>query len=651
MRTRRQRPLHDGGFSVFDTFLDQVAATIGRLPVETGGAILGDYTSGVVTRFIFDAHAETTEASYTPSVVLGTVVNQAEQESRLQFKGIVHSHPGNFDVPSGPDARAFLQGLTDNPELPRFLAPIVTFHPGEERDNKIPLRGGGWITFYVVMRAGRNDVLIERTMPDIIHFGRDCRTIATILGRPEPTFLDGHNGDVPTVTAVISLTDDLELMLTADGSYPTNPPQAILHRPSREQTTQLTLRWSAVATEETRLMRSLGEKSAVPGDTPVGLAFGTDGTVLTHHEHTAADLALEPILVTAKHFQRLRAVEEGLFARSKGLLSETLRNRTVLLNGAGSVGSYIAEQLVRSGVGSLIIIDPDTVEHANLSRTVYTASDVGRLKVDALTRRLLSISPSVRVRTIPMDLHHITREMFEEMYATADLVVCAVDDRRAQLLINHWAYHHRKPAVYVGIYAGARSGEIFYSDPPLPCFKCATPFRDEIPEEDQRRTDYGTGDGRLVAEVAIGADIQAITAAGVRMSLSRLVQGQQSSLAAFVERLGGKQFAMLAVDPDVDMVNAVMNDALAQYGYKSAWFNLSRLPECNVCGDSADPPYVTAHVSADAIRDAIAGAVTNESTPDDGTATVPTAEPVEPATDGETRSNDGESPGPSPTAE
>lgn len=658
MISRPKRPLHDGGFTVFDTFLDQVADTIGCLPVETGGAILGDYTSGVVTSFIFDAHAETTAASYTPSRALGNVVIQAEQASRLQFKGIVHSHPGNFDVPSGPDARAFLQGLSDNPELPRFLAPIVTFHPGEERDNKLPLRGGGWITFYVAMRHGKNDVRIERTMPDIIHFGRDCRAIATILGRTTPTFLDGHNGDVPTVTAVISLTDDLELMLTADGSYPTNPPQAILHRISRQRTTQLTLRWSAVASSDMRLIHALSEPNAVPGEIPVGLAFGTAGVVLTHDESMAADLALEPILVTAGHHQNLRAVEAGLFARSKGLLSETLRNRTVLVNGAGSVGSYIAEQLVRSGVGNLIIVDPDTVEHANLSRTVYTASDVGRLKVDALAHRLFSISPSVHVRTVPMDIHHMSKDSFSDMYAAADLVVCAVDDRRAQLLINHWAYHYRKPAVYVGIYAGARSGEIFYTDPPLPCFKCATPFRDEIPAEDQRDTDYGINGsdtaGRLVAEVAIGADIQAITAAGVRVSLSRLVQGHESSLAGFVEKLGGKQFAMLAIDPDVELVNAVMNDAVAQYGYKSAWFNLSRMPDCNVCGESTDPPYVTAHVSSDDIRDALASAAATETTPDSNPG--PVTRDIEVAhpdnnTVGHTQPADEEPPGPSATPE
>jgi len=449
-------------------------------------------------------------------------------------------------------------------------------------------------------------------MPDIINFGRDCRTIATILGRPRPIFSDGHNGTVPTVTAVMSLTDDLELILTADGSYPANPPTAILHRSSRGQTSQLNLRWSAVTDPAFRLLHSMSERDIPAAGIPVDLAFGSDGIVLTSDEAQAANLALEPILVSDGHHERVAAIETGLFARSKGLLSEAVKTQSVLVYGAGSVGSYVAEQFVRSGVGGITLVDPDTVEYANLSRTTYTAVDVGRLKVDALARRLLSISPSLRVETLPLNLHDVDRSTFERLHETADLVVCAIDDRRAQLLINHWAYHYRKPAVFIGIYAGARSGEAFFSDAPLPCFKCATPFRDLVPEGDQRQTDYGTG--ALVAEVALGVDIQAITAAGVRIGLSRLVRGQETTLGAFTDGLQQKQWMIMAIDPSNDLVDSVMQTKTAQYGYRSVWLSITRDDECNVCGPRPDLPYVTPQLSTSAIRDAIAQSESEEPT-------------------------------------
>jgi hypothetical protein len=93
-RRQLQRPLHDGGFLMFDTVLDQVSLTVGSHPVETGGALLGDYTSGVITRFLFDEDAETTAVSYIPSRRLNDRVNMAEAEGRLQFKGVLH---GRFE--------------------------------------------------------------------------------------------------------------------------------------------------------------------------------------------------------------------------------------------------------------------------------------------------------------------------------------------------------------------------------------------------------------------------------------------------------------------------------------------------------------------------------------------------------------------------
>ena len=600
-RRQLQRPLHDGGFLMFDTVLDQVSLTVGSHPVETGGALLGDYTSGVITRFLFDEDAETTAVSYIPSRRLNDRVNIAEAEGRLQFKGVLHSHPGNFDSPSGPDANSFLEGLKENPELSRYLAPIVTFKEGDARDNKMALPGGGWISFYVAMREGRNDVRIERTMPDIIHFGRDCRVITNCLGLPDPVFVDGDNGDHSTVTARIALNEDLELMLTADGSYPEKAPLAILHRSSKDLTTQLQLRWSATDDPTRRLLRSLMERESAADQLSLIVAFGQDGKVLTLDEKRAIELNLEPIIVGDDFLAHMAATEAGLFARSKGLLSETLRSRTVLINGAGSVGSYIAEQLVRSGIGSVILIDPDTVEFANLSRTVYTASDVGSLKVDALSRRLMSISPAVRTQALPINLHDISHDELSNLFTSVDFVVCAVDDRRAQLLINHWAYHHKKPSVFVGIYGGAKAGEVFLTEPPLSCYNCATQFRNEIPQEVTTQTDYGTG--QLVAEVALGIDIQSITAASVRMVLSRLVKDQESSLAQFVEGLGSKQFMLMSVDPRNELIDSVMSETPGQYGYRTIWLGVPRKPECNVCGENPDPPVSTAHVSVGDIKE------------------------------------------------
>ena len=612
MKSRnKQRPLYDAGFSIFDTVLDKISDTVGSKPVETGGALIGDYTSSVVNDFVFDDDAETTAVSYIPSRRLVERINALEHAQRLQFKGVLHSHPGNFDSPSGPDANSFFEGLHANPELPRYLAPIVTFQDGEQRDNKIRLRQGGWVTFYVALREGDRSVRIERTMPDIIHFGRDCRSISMLLGIKDPEFINGHNGNSPTVTAVIQLTENFELILTADGTYPDNAPQALLYNKTRDETSQIETLWKATVPSELRLLHAFADSRLMGDDFPTSLAYGLNHVAITSDEQRATELNLQPILVGADFSETVEKIETGLFARSKGLLSETLRNCTVLVNGAGSVGSYMAEQLVRSGVGSITLIDPDIVEYANLSRTNYVASDVGTLKIDALAKRLLQISPSLKTQGLPINLHDLSDEQLSDAFTTADIVICAVDDRRAQLLINRWAYANNKPAIYVGIFAGAKSGEVCWVDPPLPCYQCATQFRGEFIPGADTATDYGTG--RLVAEVALGIDIQAVTTIGIRLALSSLVRGQESSLASYVSELGKKQYVVFAVDPKDEHISPYFDPSMAgQYGHKSLWMNPSQDKDCNVCGDNRDTPRATVNLSVDDIMKAMEADTTED---------------------------------------
>jgi tRNA A37 threonylcarbamoyladenosine dehydratase len=73
---------------------------------------------------------------------------------------------------------------------------------------------------------------------------------------------------------------------------------------------------------------------------------------------------------------------------------ETLENTQVIVFGVGGVGSWCAEALVRSGVGSVAIVDSDTVCVTNINRQVQaTAATVGEFKVDVLKKRLLEINP------------------------------------------------------------------------------------------------------------------------------------------------------------------------------------------------------------------------------------------------------------------
>lgn len=86
---------------------------------------------------------------------------------------------------------------------------------------------------------------------------------------------------------------------------------------------------------------------------------------------------------------------------TRGRFSLQLCDRRVLLIGAGSLGSSIAELLVRSGVHDLHVIDSDTLAAGNLARHVLTLDDIGQNKSERLAQRLNRLSPHARVIAHP----------------------------------------------------------------------------------------------------------------------------------------------------------------------------------------------------------------------------------------------------------
>lgn len=105
---------------------------------------------------------------------------------------------------------------------------------------------------------------------------------------------------------------------------------------------------------------------------------------------------------------------------------EKLQNSHVAVFGVGGVGGYVAEMLVRAGVGEITIIDFDKVDKSNINRQIIALhSTIGKFKVDVMKTRLLDINPNLKIHTInnkyTPDNHN---EFFTDRY---DYVVDAID--------------------------------------------------------------------------------------------------------------------------------------------------------------------------------------------------------------------------------
>jgi len=111
---------------------------------------------------------------------------------------------------------------------------------------------------------------------------------------------------------------------------------------------------------------------------------------------------------------------------SSATMRSQLTDATVCILGAGGLGSWIARSLAGVGVGTLILIDPDVVEEANLShQVVFTRDDIGRPKVVALQERLGALFPDVSIRTVQQLM--ATPEDIAEVVRGADFVCTAAN--------------------------------------------------------------------------------------------------------------------------------------------------------------------------------------------------------------------------------
>lgn len=118
----------DAGLPMTASVIEQIRASVGALPAESGGMLGGSRLDGVVRTFAFDDHpGGATAATYTPRHELLTRVLREQWNPRgVQLLGFVHSHPSGFRRPSGPDIDYAQRFLARNDDLDRMLLPIVT---------------------------------------------------------------------------------------------------------------------------------------------------------------------------------------------------------------------------------------------------------------------------------------------------------------------------------------------------------------------------------------------------------------------------------------------------------------------------------------------------------------------------------------------
>lgn len=129
---------------------------------------------------------------------------------------------------------------------------------------------------------------------------------------------------------------------------------------------------------------------------------------------------------------------QNAFSRMEILLGEEgvdkLASAKIAVFGLGGVGSYVVEALARCGVGSLTLVDHDTVSLTNINRQLYALrSTVGKSKVQVAKERIRDIDENILVHTYETFYNEDTAGMFD--FHSYDYIVDAIDTVSSKLLL------------------------------------------------------------------------------------------------------------------------------------------------------------------------------------------------------------------------
>ena len=155
---------------------------------------------------------------------------------------------------------------------------------------------------------------------------------------------------------------------------------------------------------------------------------------------------------------------------------EKLRRSKVAVVGLGGLGSASTLYLALAGVGSLRLVDQDTVELHNLHRQMlYSMDNLRYPKVEVAAQRIERVNPDVKVEPVPENVHE---NNVDEIVRGVDCVVDGLDNMRTRYLLNRACVKYGIPYVF-GAAIGIEGNISVFAPPETPCLECVLPGLDD----------------------------------------------------------------------------------------------------------------------------------------------------------------------------
>jgi adenylyltransferase/sulfurtransferase len=186
-------------------------------------------------------------------------------------------------------------------------------------------------------------------------------------------------------------------------------------------------------------------------------------------------MSLPPLVEPADSLSadEVRRYSRHLIIPDVGMIGQKrLKNARVLCIGAGGLGSPALMYLAAAGVGTLGIVEFDTVDESNLQRQIiHGQSDIGRSKAESARDSIKEINPYVDV--IIHD-ERLDSSNVMQLFAQYDLIVDGTDNFATRYLVNDACVLLSKPYVWGSIYRFDGQASVFWSEHG-PCYRCLYP--------------------------------------------------------------------------------------------------------------------------------------------------------------------------------
>lgn len=225
-----------------------------------------------------------------------------------------------------------------------------------------------------------------------------------------------------------------------------------------------------------------------------------------------------------------------------GIGQERLLRSKVLVVGAGGLGAPLLLYLAAAGVGTIGIVDDDTVDLSNLQRQViHDESTLGRPKVESAAARIHALNPDVRVEAHRMRLN---RDNAMDLIGRYDLVADGSDNFATRFLLNDACFLAGKTLVSAAIlrFDGQLSTFKAHLGAPHPCYRCL------FPEPPPRGTVPSCSEGGVLG--ALAGFVGSLQATEVLKELLGLGESLSGSLLMMDTLYASYQRITIRRDPD-----------------------------------------------------------------------------------------------------